>query len=40
MLGDENAVKTLCYYYGTYTCPRCGNQKSVIDFIKNYYKNA
>lgn len=40
ILGDKKSVKILRYYYGTYTCPRCGKQKKVIDLIKNYYKNG
>jgi len=40
ILGEEHLVKILSYYCGTYTCPRCGNQKKVIDFIKNYFENG
>lgn len=36
-LGAEEELEILSYYYGTYTCPECGNQKKVIDLMKNYY---
>lgn len=40
MLGEEHNIKILSYYCGMYTCPRCGKQKKVIDFIKNYFQNG
>lgn len=36
-LGAEEELEILSYYYGTYTCPDCGNQKKVMDFMKGYY---
>ena len=36
-LGAEEELEILSYYYGAYTCPECGNQKKVIDLMKNYY---
>lgn len=36
-LGAEEELEILSYYYGTYTCPDCKNQKKVMDFMKGYY---
>lgn len=30
ILGEEHLIKILSYYCGTYTCPRCGNQKRLL----------
>lgn len=37
MFGAKEELEILSYYYGTYTCPECGNKKKVIDFMKQYY---
>lgn len=37
MLGDKQAVRALAYYYGIYTCPKCGAKGRVIDLVKKYF---
>lgn len=37
ILCEKSAVQNLSYYYGTYTCPKCGSQGLVIDLMKNYF---
>ncbi len=37
MLGDKQAVRALSYYYGIYTCPKCGAKGRVIDLMKKYF---
>lgn len=37
ILGDDNAVNALSYYYGTYTCPECGKKALVMDLAKKYF---
>lgn len=36
MLGDDHAANVLSYYYGTYTCPECGQKALVMDVAKKY----
>lgn len=36
-LGDEETIKALSYYYGTFTCPECGHKGIVIDLEKYYF---
>lgn len=38
-LGDYTSLNALSYYYGTYTCPKCGEKDLVMDLVKNYYFN-
>ena len=35
-LGAQEELEILSYYYGTYTCPECGNKSKVFDLMKNY----
>lgn len=35
-LGAQEELEILSYYYGTYTCPECGAEKKVLDFMKCY----
>lgn len=35
-LGAQEELGILSYYYGTYTCPECGNKSKVFDLMKNY----
>ncbi len=37
LLGDKQAVKALTYYYGIFTCPRCGAKGRVMDLAKKYF---
>lgn len=37
LLGDKQAVKALSYYYGIYTCPKCGAKGRVMDLAKRYF---
>jgi len=37
MLGDKQAVRALSYYYGIYTCPKCGAKGRVMDLAKKYF---
>ena len=34
---DESYLEKLKLYFGTYTCPECGNSEKVISFMNNYY---
>jgi len=34
-IGEKKLSKTLPYYYGTYTCPKCGEKAIVINLMKN-----
>lgn len=36
-IGMEQWKEYLPYYYGTYTCPECGAEKRIWDFIRAYY---
>ena len=35
-LGAQEELGILSYYYGTYTCPECGNKSIVFDLMQNY----
>lgn len=37
MAGADREAKLMPYYYGTYTCPGCGNRGAVMKFMENYY---
>ena len=37
LLGDRQAVRALTYYYGIYTCPKCGAKGRVMDLMKKYF---
>lgn len=37
MAGVDKLLKILPYYYGTYKCSECGNERLMIDCMKNYY---
>ncbi len=37
LLGDEAAVNALSYYYGTYSCPECGEKSLVMNAAKKYF---
>lgn len=34
LLGAQEAVKKLSYFYGTYTCPECGAKGQVMELVK------
>lgn len=34
LLGDQEGVEKLSYYYGTYTCPKCGKQGNIMELVK------
>lgn len=36
-LNAEYLVRNLTYYYGTYTCPKCGRKHLVMDAAKKYF---
>lgn len=33
----DDIIRDFSYYYGTYTCPKCGKKSVVIDLMKNYF---
>ena len=37
LLDDTEGMERLCYYFGTYTCPECGEQTSVFTGMEGYY---
>ncbi|HIR57955.1 MAG TPA: hypothetical protein IAA54_09825 [Candidatus Gallacutalibacter pullicola] len=36
-VGADAEASRLAYYYGTFTCPECGEKKPVLDFMKAYH---
>ncbi len=37
LLGNEKEANMLSYFYGTYRCSHCGNEKPFFSFIQNYF---
>lgn len=37
LLGDEEGMGRLCYYFGTYICPECGEKTSVFTGMEGYF---
>lgn len=37
LLGDTEGVERLCYYFGTYTCPECGERIPVFRGMEEYF---
>ena len=40
LLGAGEDRRRLSYYYGTYTCPECGEQGLVMDWMKGYFSEG
>ncbi len=37
LLDDTEGMERLCYYFGTYTCPECGEQTPVFTGMEGYF---
>lgn len=37
LLDDTEGIERLCYYFGTYTCPECGEQTPVLTGMEGYF---
>ncbi len=37
LLGDVEGIERLCYYFGTYTCPECGERTAVLTGMERYF---
>ena len=37
LLNDKEGMEILCYYFGTYTCPECGEKMPVLTGMKEYF---
>lgn len=40
MIGMDDKIEIMSYYYGVYVCPSCSARDSVVSVIKNYYING
>ena len=37
LIGDSEGKEKLCYYFGTYVCPECGEKVPVLKGMEEYY---